>query len=98
MLPELPRMRCPNCAEAFPRYSSLRLSPFTIILCKHCGAQLKRVNKLLPLALALGGLAAFYWVQTTYPLSGIEKAAILGAIVWVALVLDEATAKLAVVD
>lgn len=91
-------MSCPCCGYEFPRYASLKLSPFTVIGCKQCGAALKRVNKLVPLLLAVGGILAFGFIQSEVDLSTVAKMVILGAIIWIVLLIDEATAKLAPTD
>ncbi|MBO6521479.1 MAG: hypothetical protein JJ900_11245 [Rhodospirillales bacterium] len=94
----IPKMTCPCCGHEFARYSSLRLSPFTVIQCRNCGAALKRTNKLMPLLLALGGVFAFGLAQTQFSLTTGGKMVVLGLVIWVALLVDEATAKLAPVD
>lgn len=91
-------MTCPSCGHEFPRYASIKLSPFTVIGCKQCGATLKRVNKLVPLLLAVGGILLFGVIQSEFDLTTGAKIVILGAIIWVVLLIDEATAKLAKTD
>ncbi len=91
-------MLCPCCGHEFARYSSLRLSPFTVIACRGCGAVLKRTNKLMPLVLALAGLFAFGYAQSQFSLTTGGKLVVLGSVIWIVLLVDEATAKLAPVD
>lgn len=91
------KMTCPHCGNAFPRFSSFKLSPFKPLECGHCGAGVKRKGKLVPLVLAVVGILGFGYLQSVVALTTVGNLLLLLAIVGIVLVIDESTVELEVV-
>lgn len=91
------KMRCPACGDEFPRFSSLKLSPLKPVECGNCGAGVKRKGRLAPLMIAVVGILIFGYIQSVVPLETAGKILLLVGVLAVALLIDEATAKLEVV-